>query len=435
MITIKLPIQNQIDISDYLREFNSCMRFSYNRFVEGLNEKDIRQLIKSKNIFNSLSDSWFVQCAIKEGKSWFQKVPSGKIVFGGKKNLKLRSEGKISKDQWKELRLHPLCIQGEAPKKGNRKFELDVIENNRIIFKPKSGIKIKIELPNLRKNHKRNLFKLEELSKNCKVPFTIRLSNSEIWIIFDEKILKQEQIQLNKSRVFGIDLNPNYIGWSVLEFDSQDNFQILKTGVIENKELNQKLRVSSNHSKQIHQNNKKSFEIFEISKFLISQSLHFKCSKFSIEELQIETKNHKKGKNFNRLVNNCWNRNDLTNNLRKRCNIYEIEFVEINPVYSSFVGNILHGEKHPDMVASSIEISRRGFHKWQKNWFYPRLIKVDDLSNLWKEAKDLTYTSWKDLFSVAKTSKLNYRSSLNNFTFRVFSLYNIKSRVHLYSFN
>ena len=168
---------------------------------------------------------------------------------------------------------------------------------------------------------------------------------------------------------------------------------------------------------------------------MISQATHFRCSKFAIEELQIPTKNHKLGKNFNRLVNNCWNRNKLTNNLRKRCNIYEIEFVEINPAYSSFMGNILHGEEHPDMVASSIEISRRGYHKWQKGWFYPKLVKKEDLSNRWKEAKDWTYKNWRELYSATKTLKLNYRSSLNNFKFRVLRLNNIKSKVFLYSFS
>ena len=76
MITLKLPIQNKIVIYNYLREFNSSVIFSYNRFVENLNEKDIRHLIKSKNVFNKLSDSWFIQCAIREGRSWFEKVPS-----------------------------------------------------------------------------------------------------------------------------------------------------------------------------------------------------------------------------------------------------------------------------------------------------------------------------------------------------------------------
>jgi IS605 OrfB family transposase len=434
MIAIKLPIKNQINIDDYLREFNSCIRFSYNRFVEGLLEKDIRQLIKLKNLYSTL-DSWFIQCAIRESQSWFKKVPNGKLIFGGKRNFELRSQNKISKEQLKELRLHPICIQGEAPQKGNRKFDLD-IENNKIIFKPKRGDKIEIQLPNLRNNHKRNLLLLEEYSNKNEIPFTIRLSNKEICIIFDEKILKENIKPLNSNRVLGIDLNPNYIGWSVLEFNKDDNFKVIKTGVIENIELNKKLKVSSNDLLQINQNNKKTFEIFEVSKFLISQALHFNCYKIVVEELQILTKNHKKGKSFNRLVNNCWNRNKLINNLNKRCNIFGIEFVEVNPVYSSFIGNVLYGKQYPDMVASSIEISRRGFHKWQKNWFYPKLIEVNDLSNLWKEEKDLIYKNWTELFNViTKTLKLNYRSSLNDFKFRVFRLNNIKSKINLYCFN
>lgn len=434
MIAIKLPIKNQINIDDYLREFNSCIRFSYNRFVEGLLEKDIRQLIKLKNLYSTL-DSWFIQCAIRESQSWFKKVPNGKLIFGGKRNFELRSQNKISKEQLKELRLHPICIQGEAPQKGNRKFDLD-IENNKIIFKPKRGDKIEIQLPNLRNNHKRNLLLLEEYSNKNEIPFTIRLSNKEICIIFDEKILKENIKPLNSNRVLGIDLNPNYIGWSVLEFNKDDNFKVIKTGVIENIELNKKLKVSSNDLLQINQNNKKTFEIFEVSKFLISQALHFNCYKIVVEELQILTKNHKKGKSFNRLVNNCWNRNKLINNLNKRCNISGIEFVEVNPVYSSFIGNVLYGKQYPDMVASSIEISRRGFHKWQKNWFYPKLIEVNDLSNLWKEEKDLIYKNWIELFNViTKTLKLNYRSSLNDFKFRVFRLNNIKSKINLYCFN
>lgn len=434
MIAIKLPIKNQINIDDYLREFNSCIRFSYNRLVEGLLEKDIRHLIKSRNMYLVL-DSWFIQCAIREAQSWFKKVPNGKLIFGGKRNFELRSQNKISKEQLKELRLHPICIQGEAPKKGNRKFDLD-IENNKIMFKPKRGDKVEIQLPNLRNNHKRNLLLLEEYSNKNEIPFTIRLSNKEICIIFDEKILKENIKPLNSNRVLGIDLNPNYIGWSVLEFNKDDNFKVIKTGVIENIELNKKLKVSSNDLLQINQNNKKTFEIFEVSKFLISQALHFNCYKIVVEELQILTKNHKKGKSFNRLVNNCWNRNKLINNLNKRCNIFGIEFVEVNPVYSSFIGNVLYGKQYPDMVASSIEISRRGFHKWQKNWFYPKLIEVNDLSNLWKEEKDLIYKNWTELFNViTKTLKLNYRSSLNDFKFRVFRLNNIKSKINLYCFN
>lgn len=448
MITIKLPIilENCLSENDrkyvenLFREFNSIVRFSYNRFKDGLNEKSIRHLLKSKNILNKFCDSWFSQCAIREGKSCFDKDPSGKMIFGSKSNFEKRCKNEITKDEFKKNRSKIISIQGEINYGGNRKFNLD-IENNQIIFKPKRGIKFFISLPKLRKNIKNQLLKLQELSKQKKIPYMIKLTDKNIFISFDETKLKDENFKniLNDKRIFGIDLNPNYLGWSVLEFDKNDNYKILDSGVIENKELNKKLKKSSNSKEQIYQNNKKTFELFEISKFLIKKCLFYKCHKFSIEELKIETKDHKMGRNFNRLVNNCWNRNKLSNNLRKRCNIFGIEFVEINPAYSSFIGNILHGDNFPDMIASSIEISRRGYRKFTSGWFYPKIIDFKDLSNLWKKeinSEFLIYKNWKELFQIIKTLKLKYRSSLEDFkqSFKVYSLNNMKSKILLYSF-
>lgn len=446
MITLKFPIKNLSDdnmfyVNNVIREFNSITRFSYNRFVDGLNEKSIRNLIKSKGILNTYNDSWFIQCGIKEAFACFEKDKTGKIIFGSKKLFQERSENKISNEEFKAKRLIPLTIQGEAPQLGNRKFQLDIIENNQIIFKPKRGIKILIQFPKLRNNVKKQLFLVEELSKKKMISFTIKLTLDNIFIIFDELKLKEEfvKINLNPSRIFGIDMNPNYLGWSVLEFDKSDNFKVLNQGVIETK-LNKDLKVASNSKEQIHQNNKKTFELFEVSKFLIKKALFYKCKKFSLEELSIESKDHKKGNKFNRLINNRWNRNKLISNLRKRCNLYSIEFIQINPAYSSFIGNLLQGEKFPDMISSSIEISRRGYHKYQSGWFYPKLINFKDLSNQWKKeigSANLIYENWKELFQISKTLKLKYRSSLEDFkeSFRVFSLNNIKSKILLYYFN
>jgi hypothetical protein len=54
-------------------------------------------------------------------------------------------------------------------------------------------------------------------------------------------------------------------------------------------------------------------------------------------------------------------------------NIHKYELVEVNPVYSSIVGNFAYGnENTPDMVAASIEIARRAYKKFEKGWFYPK---------------------------------------------------------------
>ena len=84
------------------------------------------------------------------------------------------------------------------------------------------------------------------------------------------------------------------------------------------------------------------------------------------------------------------------------------------------------------MIAASIEINRRGYYKYIKNQFYPNLINKENLSNRWKEAINWSYSSWKELFDIVKTSKLKYRRSLGLFKLKVFRFNSSKSFVNLY---
>ena len=112
----------------------------------------------------------------------------------------------------------------------------------------------------------------------------------------------------------------------------------------------------------------------------------------------------------------------------------DYELVEVNPVYSSFIGNLVYGDDTtPDMVAASIEIARRGYKKYEKNWFYP-IFNVDCLDEHWKQT--LTgVRNWKDAFLKIKNSKVKYRVLLDDIIQNaVFSKYNRKSKVIVYSF-
>lgn len=81
----------------------------------------------------------------------------------------------------------------------------------------------------------------------------------------------------------------------------------------------------------------------------------WKCGKLCIEDLNIKSSDKGSGKTFNRLCNNVWNRNLIVNKLKMLSVIYRYELIEVNPVYSSFIGNLLYGsENTPDMIASSI---------------------------------------------------------------------------------
>ena len=86
----------------------------------------------------------------------------------------------------------PINSQGEIIQQGNRKFNLDIIKNNKIIFKLNRKIHIDIHLPKLRKNYINQLYKLEELAKQNKLTYSVKLSTKHIWISFDEKILNKK---------------------------------------------------------------------------------------------------------------------------------------------------------------------------------------------------------------------------------------------------
>ena len=75
-------------------------------------------------------------------------------------------------------------------------------------------------------------------------------------------------------------------------------------------------------------------------------------------------KSNLSGRSLNRLCKNSWDRCLFENKLKMLSKLHGYEVVEINPCYTSQLGNIIYGnENTPDMVAASIEIARRGFKK------------------------------------------------------------------------
>jgi predicted transposase len=186
MKTIKLPINmSEEDISflnNMRREQSSVVRYSYNRFMEGKNQKEIRDLVKTLNINNL--DSWFIQSGVMEGQAIYTRFKDqDPIIFGGKDLFEAYNSGKIDKAELKEARLRPLNIEGEAPQNGNRKFELDIIKNNRVLLKPFDKKKIYIDLPKLKKNYKKELLLLQQLTSNKELAYTVKLTDKNIFLL------------------------------------------------------------------------------------------------------------------------------------------------------------------------------------------------------------------------------------------------------------
>ena len=446
VLKIKYKTDNLDLIKDYMKQYSSCQHYVYNRIQEGLSQKQIKQNIKSLNNINLL-DSWFIQCS-------FYDIPNkDKVIFGGKKNFFQRIKGKISKEEYKLKRLSSLYSIGEIVNKSvkaNRKFHIEQ-DLTSIIFKPNKQTKLQLNLIGVG-NRLNILKKLYLKQEQHQIKIAYKLDLEYIYICFEETDIVNIEYQVISNRVMSIDMNPNYIGWSIIDWKSESDFNIIKSDVISIKKLNdydQSLKdkgLSGESKERKYISNKRNYETLQISKNLINKAIYYKCQIFSIEDLNIKSGDCNKGRKFNKLVNNNWCRNKLINNLVKRCNIFGIKLLQVKPEYSSFIGNFLFRTLNlPDPILASIEISRRGYEFYnqyitkvkeiKKNIIQP---KIDQFRNLWiksLEEFDLkdNWLDFKQLYLYFKKSKLKYRLSIdNNLQFsRVFSG---KSQLSVYNY-
>lgn len=445
MITLKFKYKTDFESSEiihtYRKQYTSALHFAYNRIKEGIKEKDCEKLLlKLNNI--SLIKSFLKRCVVKHASQLYEI--NDNIIFGGRQNFIKRCNNKITSEEFKKLRLDKLFIIGEANQKGNRfiKIQSDL---KSFLFSPEKTITFNLEIEGKYKKYKKYLKELYYLQNNKLGAITYRLDDKFIYLIFDESILNCQDYIFVKNRIFALDLNPNYIGWSIVDWKSSKSFKLIKSGVISIKDINHidnSLKNKSNSSKEWQYiKNKRITETYEISKLLVNIAKYYKCELFVIEDLNIKPTNL--GTKYNKLIFNQWNRMRLVNNLTKRCNIYKIKLLKIFPEYSSFIGNFLYRHLNlPDMILSSIELGRRAYEfnlqylekvkPKTKNIiqpnifdFYDSYIKSLEEFNISREVKDFV-----EIYKILKNSKRRYRVSLDDLPYLKFSrCFSIKSKI------
>ena len=321
MKTIKLKIKNEVNLTIELKEFNSIVRYSFNRFQEGLKEKEIRA--KVNELFKN--NCWFNQCAIKVGQQLYKKHKDKKIIFGGKSLMIKYLKKLITKEEYSKAKLFPINIQGESCKKGNRLFNFD-LTNSKLTLKLSKKNHIELEFYKPNKNQFRELSKIQELVENNQLTLSVSFNNEYVWLTFDESILNiQEKFQnLKFNRVLGIDLNPNYIGLSILEFNKNDKFKVIHKQVFDLTQLNITSKKSSEDKSSKYLTNKRRFELIQVCYEINKLMNYWKCLKLVFEDLNIKSSNKGSGRTFNRLCNNVWNRNLVVNKLKMLSVIYRL---------------------------------------------------------------------------------------------------------------
>ena len=413
-------------------------------------------------------------------------------VFGGRKNLisitkeynkgENRNQERIENllNDYRNGRIQQFFIKGEANYRGNRFFDLSNISNGSIVYKPWKGKKVNITFK-LPKRFQKEFRELQEMAMDKSIPVSVMLGVDWIYFIFDEEKLngysidevsrrydvkllkeqnlpkeiekeeikniykeyyrKQEEKKLEgkiKDRCIAVDLNPQSIGFSILDKADNGEAKVITCGLFDISRLCVRLGVSSSNKKQKWQNNKRRYELTMIVKRLFTLAKHYKCSQFIMEDLNLgkaEAMNSN-SKEFRRQVNFLWNRALIEMIIQRRCNETGIDLVKVNPIYTSFIGNMRYS--YVDATNASIEIGRRGLHKYTKGAFYP-LLDVGSLSTKEVEkfnidASGETYSSWVDLrkslqseFKTRTDFECRLRTALDEIDERCYSRFRIFS--------
>ena len=325
----------------------------------------------------------------------------------------------------------------------------EITDKTEILFKPDKNNHIKLNLKDIGRNRMKMLSIIKELQFTKTVPITYSLDTEYVYIAVDNSVFEKHKYRIIKNRVIAIDINPEFIGWSVTDWFNT-GYKLIASGLISIQPLNNRhnaLSISSDDKKSLYFNNKRKHEIIHVAKQLFMLCKHYRCETFAMEDLDMKSKTVG-NKRVNRLINNLWCRNLLTHQIKKHILCSPTTFVSVQPQYSSIIGNIVYrNERLPDPVLASIEIGRRGFEYGAQYIYKRRQIKKTVILPDFNSVKTRVFLSleemgicghvksWLELFSAVKKSGVKYRFPLAEcFSVSHFSKFYKRRLLTMYSF-
>jgi len=391
-------------LSELRRRQSRVIRSAYNRLVEGIALKDLYQNLRAHAVGQGLH-TWLLLSAMTKAKALYQMRPEGGVVFGGKKGLIDRTRDKMDPAEWKKRRLAPLVIEGHArsygSQGGNHLATLDMTNTRLVLHAPGRDFILKLKLSCRSREYRRRLECLQARSEALRdVPFSVSVTETTVAIGWKDPGTVSKTGR--SDRVLAIDLNPNRIGWAVVEKIGDHRCRSVAWGLFEYPELNRRLGLASDDPKVAAQDNKRQHELSILAKRLVLIARHCQASWIVTEHLSLPFRS-KKGK-VNRLVNRCWYRTGFVQCLVRRLEEAGLRHGQVDPAYSSMIGNSLWADllKVPDPACAALEVGRRflnplardaqasvpkpnAVHLWKDGRRVPERRTLGRWSQVWKE--------------------------------------------------
>ena len=306
--------------------WGSCKRAAYQAIHKfHLTGNDIKLYCK-KDYMESLNQR-YVADAVTEAS----KIEHEHSLFGGKKLWNKFINGRISKKKWQQVRNNTLYSRGDRTKSGN--------PNIRVV-----GKELWINDPSERgKWLKGKLWLNKPVDLSCyEVRVQLKEGKFHITVSWDDKTEIPTTTDKSKG-VVGVDINPN--GLALSETNSVGNLQ--SHVFLKNDRIQFALRGKRDYN---------------IKHMAIKAVAVARSSNKPIVLEQLNFKNGKKSKKFNRMAHNFIYRR-LLEAIKVRAYKEGIEVIEVPAAYTSIVGKLKYQDMYSLSVhnAAALVIGRMGF--------------------------------------------------------------------------
>ncbi len=352
---LKVKGEEKKILDDLMRRWSACMRFAYQRLLEGKTRKELkRDLQKTFNL-----NSRYVDDAILEAQGiiTFAKelgFKPEKVIFGGRDLFEKLSRNHLSereraelKKEWREKRQCNLYSRGDKTKNGNLNLRI-VKEEEKYYLRVNTGNRKWIHLE-LVTSHKR--WGLFESLLIQGVPYSVRVQRRNgryyAYITFEES-LPEVEIGFENGAI-GIDLNafPSHIAWAEVGRDGN----LMSYGEIPTPHLFDGKKT------------KRDYWAWMYAHQLIKVALE-KRKGIVLEDLKIKDKGYRgdyTGRK-SRRIKHTFSYRKLKERIVHLARRYRIAVKEINPAYTSVIGMLKYA---PQLsltkdIASAWVIARRG---------------------------------------------------------------------------
>jgi IS605 OrfB family transposase len=293
-----------------------------------------------------------------------------RVIFGGKPNFYKRLKGKITNEEWKDLRSNQLYARGDKSKKGNLNIRLGYDDHTNQwqveIANPLKQQKGKhaprltfpVHVPEKYEAEIIDVIMGEQVGVNPKGkpiveyrPYTVEIKrkNREYYIhlIYEEGVYGRELAVdelIQAERIAGIDINIDRIAVSIIS--KQGNFLQSK--------------VFYCHKLEYVKANKRNNLIGETVRDVYDWLLQENVGAVVIENIQLRQQ-HDTDKRFNRFTHN-FKKKKLTEMILRRGLRLGFHIKKVNPAYTSVIGRFKYMKKYGLSVheSAALVIGRRG---------------------------------------------------------------------------